>query len=441
MKIAILGGGITGLTCAEVLSRGGANEITVYESEPFCGGLASGFKKGAWEWSLERAYHHVFASDRDILDYSKEIGFDGFYFISPKTTSMYLVDSKHKTIAIDTPTDLLLFPLLNLFERIRAGFVLAFLKISPHLWLFERSSTEGLMSGLMGKKSYATLFGEPMKKKFGKYAGNILSGFIWARVNKRTKKLGYVKGGFQEFVNHIQNICERRGVRLVLGKPVLGVERMDRRFVIALPGNQKEEHDYIVSTLPSPVAARSLAGVLSKDEIEKLTKLKHLASMNLILETKEKYFENEYWVSNCVEQIPALVFVQHTNFVSSKHYDGNNLLYIGNYLSESDALWSKTKDELVDMYTKYLESITGKRPEVCESFLFKARFSQPIFDSDFVSLVPKLETSDSSVFFANLDMTYPYDRGTNYAVKLGIQVATKITHSIEKTKKTPAHGA
>ena len=88
MKIAILGGGRTGLTAAYYLSKKG-HKITLFEKEPVLGGLAVGFKEKGWEWSLERAYHHLFASEREILDFAKEIGFDKIFFQKPETASLY----------------------------------------------------------------------------------------------------------------------------------------------------------------------------------------------------------------------------------------------------------------------------------------------------------------------------------------------------------------
>lgn len=432
MKIAILGGGITGLVCAETLSKSGFNEVTIYESEAFCGGLASGFVHDHWGWSLERAYHHIFSSDKDILNYAKSIGFDKFFFESPKTSSLYLVKGKHKLLPIDTPIDLILFPLINIFDRIRAGIAVLLLKLSPHLAIYEKTGVEELMKKMMGDRAYKVLFGGLMQKKFGKYAGNILSAFIWARINKRTKKLGYVQGGFQAFVDYVKNECEKRGVKIRVGSPVSKVEQRGDVFAIFDKEGKEELFDYVVSTLPSPVAAKSLKNILNREEIENLENLKHLASMNLILETKEKYFESEYWVSNCVNEIPTLVFVQHTNFVDSQYYDGKNILYIGNYLTEDDPLWSMDKNDLLALYKGQLEKITGKKIEVTNSFLFRAKLSQPIFDEKFVSRVPKIKTSNPRLYFANLDMTYPYDRGTNYAVRLGKKAAQELISHLEK---------
>ncbi len=45
-----------------------------------------------------------------------------------------------------------------------------------------------------------------------------------------------------------------------------------------------------------------------------------------------------------------------------------------------------------------------------------------IFDKEFLKNKPDFETPLKGFYIANLDMTYPYDRGTNYAVALGKKV-------------------
>ena len=92
MKIAILGGGITGLTSAYYLAKKG-HQVTVIEKEKILGGLASGFKGDNWDWNLERTYHHIFSSDKNILNFAKEIGFDKFYFKSPVTSSLFQISN------------------------------------------------------------------------------------------------------------------------------------------------------------------------------------------------------------------------------------------------------------------------------------------------------------------------------------------------------------
>ena len=72
MKIAIIGAGFTGLSCAFELGKNG-HEVHVFEKDGEPGGLAIGFEEKKWDWTLEKHYHHWFANDNSVIDLAKEI--------------------------------------------------------------------------------------------------------------------------------------------------------------------------------------------------------------------------------------------------------------------------------------------------------------------------------------------------------------------------------
>ena len=92
MKIAVLGGGFTGLTTSYYLAKKGY-EVTLFEKEKILGGLAVGFKQPNWDWYLERAYHHLLDSEDDILRFAKDVGFEEIFFKETDTASLYEVSN------------------------------------------------------------------------------------------------------------------------------------------------------------------------------------------------------------------------------------------------------------------------------------------------------------------------------------------------------------
>jgi protoporphyrinogen oxidase len=84
--------------------------------------------------------------------------------------------------------------------------------------------------------------------------------------------------------------------------------------------------------------------------------------------------------------------------------------------------------EVFEYYSQYITKINSKLDiRNSKFYVFRAPFAQPIFDKEFLKNKPDFKTPVPNFFVANLDMTYPYDRGTNYAVRLGKQVADMIT--------------
>ena len=144
MKIAILGGGITGLVAAyELLKKG--HKVSIFEKEKQLGGLACGFKLSKNSWYLEKNIHHIFSNDKNIIKFAKEIGFNKVFFKTTKTGNVYNSEYISRIIPLDSPQDLLTFPNLSFFDKIRTGLMLVFLKVTPFLTYFEEKTAKELI--------------------------------------------------------------------------------------------------------------------------------------------------------------------------------------------------------------------------------------------------------------------------------------------------------
>ena len=316
MKVAILGGGITGLTAAYYLAKKG-NEVTIMEKGEILGGLASGFKEDNWDWYLERAYHHLFVTDSNILNFAKEIGFSKIYFRSPETSSLFQIpDFGFRILPLDTPIDLLKFPYLSLIDKFRAGIVIVFLKLSPFLPVYRKVTSEKFLKKTMGIKVWNTLWQQLFRGKFGKYAGIILAVFIWARIKKRTKALGYIEGGFQLFINFVESRLKSLKVNVLTGYEIKEIKKKEERFIV-----NGEVFDKVISTLPTPVMTKLTSNIFSSKYLSRFNKLKYLHAITLILETDNPILEKTYWLNICTEKIPFMILAQHTNFANKKNYN------------------------------------------------------------------------------------------------------------------------
>ncbi|MGD8804697.1 MAG: FAD-dependent oxidoreductase, partial [Chloroflexota bacterium] len=138
MRIAIVGGGIAGLTAAYDLLAAG-RQVTVFEAGPATGGLASGFKDPSWEWPLEHYYHHLFTSDSDIIGLVEELGMkDKLFFPRPVTSVLY----DGRIVPFDSPKAWITFPGFNLLDVARFGLVSAYLRFSNPWRRLERETAD-----------------------------------------------------------------------------------------------------------------------------------------------------------------------------------------------------------------------------------------------------------------------------------------------------------
>ncbi|OGK42053.1 hypothetical protein A3A74_00220 [Candidatus Roizmanbacteria bacterium RIFCSPLOWO2_01_FULL_35_13] len=443
MKIAILGGGFTGMTAAYYLAKKGYR-VTLFEKEKVLGGLAVGFKSKNWDWYLERAYHHLLDSEDDILNFAKEIDFEDIFFKETQTSSLYEagknilrraslaqddirkknMDVIYRSFPVDTPQDFLRLPLLSFPEKIRAGIVLAFLKFSPFLSVYEKYTAQEFMKKTQGEHVWKVLWQELFRKKFGKYAENILASFIWARITKRAKKLGYIRGGFQTFINFVEKQLSSLRVILLAGYEVKTIEKRGSGFVL----NKTEKFDVVISTLPTVIMSKITRSIFPESYLQRFSKLKYLHAVVLILETKQPILDKTYWLNICTDKLPLMIVGQHTNFIDKRHYGGNHIAYIGWYVERDDPLIKMSPDEVLKFCLPHLYKILPRlrRDQISNFYKFVGPFAQPIFDKDFINNKPEFITPVKNFYIANLDMTYPYDRGTNYAVKLGRDVTELI---------------
>jgi len=112
-RIAIIGAGAGGLAAAYDLARAG-QQVTVFEAENYVGGLAAGLKQPHWDWSVERYYHHWFASDRHILSLIDELGWkDQVIFPRPATLVAIITLSRVLRAASQVPMMLSVRPCVS----------------------------------------------------------------------------------------------------------------------------------------------------------------------------------------------------------------------------------------------------------------------------------------------------------------------------------------
>ncbi|MBI5123408.1 FAD-dependent oxidoreductase [Candidatus Roizmanbacteria bacterium] len=426
MKIAILGGGITGLTAAYYLAKKN-HQVTLFEKEKILGGLAAGFKTNNWDWYLERAYHHLFANDYDILNFAKEIGFNKIFFRFPETASLF---NNGTILPLDTPLDFLRFPYLNIVDKLRAGIVIVFLKLSPFLSIYEKQTSQEFLKKTMGEKVWNILWQPLFRGKYGDYAGNIMASFIWARIKKRTKNLGYIEGGFQTLIDYVENKLKHLNVKILKNTSVEEIRKNKTKFNLTYTGRPsricKEDFDLVISTLPTPILSKLTANIFTSEYLSQFNKLKYLHAITLILETDKPILDKTYWLNISTPKIPIMGIVQHTNFIDKKNYGNKHIAYLGWYLKRDDKLMKMKDRELLNYVSPYLKQISDFGFRISDFYVFRAPFAQPIFDKNFVKNKPDFITPVKNFFISNLDMTYPYDRGTNYAVKLGKEVTKLI---------------
>lgn len=429
-RIAIIGGGITGLTAAYDLlyQQKQPVAITIYEAGDQLGGLAAGFKgKASWDWPLEHFYHHLFTNDEAILTLTRELGMDDLLDVHSPTTVLH---HQGRDYPLDSPLRLLQFPKISLWQRLRVGMVLAYLKYHPKPpWQhFDQLLADAWLARWMGKPGYEVIWRPMLEGKFGPHFNEVNLAWFWARVYKRTPQLIYYHGGFQAFVEGMATALRTNGVNLQTDSAVSQIEQQsDGKYLLTIGDEQPAPFDLVLSTV-SPGLMQQLIPTLPADYLAQLSKLKSMGAVVVTVALNEQLMTNgAYWVNLPKrEGFPFLALVEHTNMISPVHYGGDHLIYMGDYLEPGHRYFAMSIDELLAEFTPHLRKFNADFDSswITGAWVHKATYAQPVPPVGYLQMIPELRTPHSGLYFASMSQVYPWDRGTNYAVELGRKVAT-----------------
>lgn len=429
-KIAVIGAGIGGMSAAYDLARAGY-QVAIYESSDSVGGLAGGFKASGWDWSLEKYYHHWFTSDRHILGLIAELGWsDRVIFPRPYTVVYY----KGKFYPFDSYLTALRFPGLGWgVDKLRFGLVGLYLRLTNDWQRLERVTVESWMRRWAGDRVYELMWQPLLIGKFGPYYREVNMAWMWARLKARTTRLGTFIGGFQAFADALGERLRQMGVALHLGVQVRQLEVQSEEGVKLKLAEGGEICDRCLVTT-SPALLARLAPSLPDRYLRGLLHLKSMGAVVIILALRQQLSREGFYWFNIPKSagFPFLALVEHTNFVSPEYFNGDHLVYIGDYLEQGHAYFSLSKEQLLERFLPHLPRFNPAfNPDwIRETWLFRTNYAQPVPEVDHSRHIPAIRTPLRRLYFASMSQVYPWDRGTNFAVEIGRRAASMMMEDI-----------
>jgi protoporphyrinogen oxidase len=424
MKIAIIGAGFSGMAAAYDLTKAG-HKVTIFEAADYVGGLASGFKEPGWDWSVEKFYHHWFASDKHMLGLIKELGWEDKVLFPRPLTVMYHNGKFHP---FDSIVKALLFPGLGFgINKIRFGLVGVFLRLTNNWKALEKFTVDDWLRKWAGEKVYKMMWEPLVIGKFGeRYYKQVNMAWMWARLKARTTRLGTFEGGFQNFADMFADRLREMGAEIRLQTPVTLIEHAAGSSAVTVRSETTEAYDKVLVTL-SPEATSRLVPSLPEDYLQGLRNMKSLGAVVIALALKHQLSEEGYYWYNLPKSAgyPFLALVEHTNYVPADKFDGDHIVYMGDYLEPEHEFFRLSQEELLERFLPALKKFNSKfeRDWVRKAWLFRTAYAQPVPLVNHSQNIPVIETPVEGVFFASMSQVYPWDRGTNFAVEIGRRAA------------------
>jgi protoporphyrinogen oxidase len=423
-KVAVVGGGVMGLTLAYELVKKGY-DVTVFEKDDRLGGMSASFDFDGL--IVERYYNFFCKPDTPIFELLKELGID--HLLEWKETKMGFF-YEGKLYKWGNPVALLLFPRLGLISKIRFG-LQVFLSVKREQWdNLDKITAARWAKDWVGKNAYNVLWDSLLRLKFHRFKDRISAAWVWRRLRRvgRSRKnmfaetLAYLEGGVDKLLTALQKKITAGGGKIFLNANVIKIN-IEKNKVTGLVVNG-EEHlfDRVVTTVPLPYIPRLIPG-LPKEVTKKYSQLDNIGVVCVLLKLSSPLTEN-FWlnISDGTIELPGLIEFSNLNPLPEK------LVYFPFYLHRTDEKYSKSDQYFIDSVVGYCKKINKNFDEggVLGQRVHRYEYAQPVCPPGFLDLLPPIKTGIEGLYIMDTSFYYPEDRSVSDSVNLAREIAKMI---------------
>ena len=438
LRIAVVGGGFSGMAAAEALLARGA-QVHVFEKQSQLGGEVATREIG--NTFVEYYYHHCFSSDHHLLASAERLGVTDKLTWVDSTMGFYW---EGQLLPFNGPVDVLRFKPLNPLQRFRLGLSVLYLQKRKRWQPFQDISAADWMRRFCGDRVFDTIWGGLLKAKFGEDWHRVSMAWLWARIHVRAssrskgmakEQLGYFDNSFRTLVDAFGRRIEELGGHIHLEAPAerIIVENGRARGIVV--GGERRDFDLVLAAVHTPIFLH-LTPDLPDEYRERLGSIEYKGASCLLLEL-DRRMSPYYWLNISAEELPFTALVEQTNLLPPEAYGGSHLLYVARYMSPKDPLMRMETAALFEHYLPFLQQVYPEfsRDMVKNMWSGGDPFAQPLIEVGYQRKKPELRTPISHLYLANTTLIYPEDRGINYSIRLGQEVAEHILADASRLKQ------
>ncbi len=421
----VLGGGVSGLAAAYRLSRAGWH-VSLLEARDELGGLARSVPMG--QARVERYYHFICGSDRDLVGLADELGIGGHLHWSPAPVGYWY---QGRLYPFSTALDLLRFSPLSPVSRVRMGLhALRARRLKDWLPLDRRTAREWLVAEA-GQQAYDVVWRPLLEVKFGPYFEQVSAAWMWHRIWRvgtsrhsplKPDLMGYFDGGSAVLLDALVERIQAAGSEISLSCPAEAVRSEDGRVKSVATAAGEIEADAVIVAVPLSEAARLVADSLPKwsEALANLPAIAVVCGLFRLDSAVTPYF----WVNINDSRLPINGFVEYSNLNRRRETWGGEILYVPLYLAAEDPRFAWSDDQWVTFFRDGLSQVSpGLQDAVTAAVVTCDRYAQPVCGPGFAQRVPPIAGPASGLFLVEASQLYPSDRTISGMIGLAGQAA------------------
>lgn len=404
MKIGIVGGGFMGLVLAHKISKTGAT-VKVFERDSQLGGLATHFDYGSFTW--DKYYHVILPTDNYLIDFIKDLGLEESLQWRRSMTGYYV---NKKFYSISSSKEFLLFPPLNIFDKIKLAYTIFYGSRINDREKLEKISVKDWLIQIGGKRTYEKFWSPLLLAKLGDSHEKVSAVFIWTYIKRlfqarssaaQKEHMGYVSGGYKTVFDQLQKSLNEAGSEVILNSSIQDISAHPSGGIELSYDDNVEHFDKVIFTAPlnvlEKVASRDIFKISKNDRT-----VEYLGVICMALITKKPM--TPYYVLNIADkEVPFTGVIGMSSLVDIEQTDGNYITYFPQYVTADHEYWSKSNEELK---TLFLDGVKHLYPEfdmtqIQSSHIHSAFKVQPLQVLNYSEIIPKIRTKHPDFYVLN----------------------------------------
>ena len=429
-RLAVVGGGMLGMTMAHRLSQAGKN-VTLFESANGLGGLASPWRLGDIVW--DKHYHVTLMSDThtrgllDELDLEKDM-----QWVQTKT-GFYTNNRLH---SMSTSLEFLQFDPLNILDKARlAGTIFYASKIKDWKRL-EQVPVADWLRKLSGQNTFDKIWLPLLRAKLGENYKDTSAAFIWTTIARmyaarrsglKREMFGYLPGGYGRVLDKFSRQLFTERVFLKTGKPINEIRKLSTGHLSLHYGEGLTQNfDRVIVTTPSPIAARMMP-LLTDKERSRLTSIRYLGVICASLLLRRPLAT--YYVTNITDSgIPFTGVIEMSALVDQNEFGGHHLVYLPKYVPPNDPMFEMTDGDIQEQFVSSIERMypAFERSDIVTFKVSRARHVVALPTIGYSEVVPPMMSSVPGLYVVNSAQIVNGTVNVNESVQLAQVAATQL---------------
>jgi protoporphyrinogen oxidase len=445
MNIAIVGGGIMGITLAYYLSKAGA-QVEIFEASPVLGGLAGPMTLPEGT-EVDRFYHAILSSDAHLNELCGELGIADQMRFKETKTGFYF---DNRIYSMNNVIEFLKFPPLSMVDRVRLGVTVLNAQRVSDWHELEGVSVEDWLLKWSGPGTYKNIWRPMLKAKFDGDFSNVPATWMWSRLVRvkstrqgasQKEMAGHIIGGYITLIKAMAERIEAAGGKIHLKTPVQEVviektAQGERATGLKVNGQYKS-YDAVAVTSQTPIF-RKLIPNASKAYHDFLGKTDYLGIVCPLMVLDKPL--TGYWTLNITDdRVPFTGVIETTTFIDPKYVGGHHLVYLPKYTAPGSDWLNKTDAEIKQVWLDNLKSMFPDfNPQSIRYFLVhRERYVEPLHGLNSTDLIPTVKTPVDNLYLVTTAQIYPALTNGESVSRHGHEAADLIRSSVRPGVAVP----